>query len=936
MDQKPNLDVVVLAVTTLYQNPDRKEKERASKWLLELQGSVHAWTVADELLHQKRDLESCYFAAQTMRSKIHQSFHELPIEVYGSLRDSLLEHFNQITEDTSRIITTQLCLALADLILQMPSWQRATLDLINRFSNQSYIYPLVEILTVLPEELESRSVRLGENRRQEVLEDLKECSPTVIEFLTHCCTTYAGNLLKNSLIIARTIRCFTSWVSVEAVSLNRISDSVIVNLAFQILDFRPHEGKESNIQLSDAATDCICTLLRSLENNNNQIELENYLFNNILQLESSYHYSVANEDQTRSMEYCRLFTELAESFLDKIVSSSAPNNMHHSVKILDLVLMCVGHHDYEVAEITFNLWYLLSEQLYQLSNNNISDLFRPYIERLITALCRHCQMEPDCEGILEDGDEFKDFRIKVSELIRDVAFIVGSTSCFRQMFLNLQNPGVTWDQTEAALYIMRAVGKYVLSSENEVVPNVIEAIINIPETTHIAVRYTSVLLLGELCEWIESHSQVLDPVLNFLIHALAQPGLGAAAANALQNICATCSDNLSRHVPILLQLLHQIDTFGISDEAVVGLFKGVSTIIAVMPLNEITPAMRELCLMQVNPLCHLIDQNVSPTKGTKTDPVMWFDRLSSILRHVIVNNIPEGEVHPCKPVILEIWPVLSKAFDKYQNDIRIMERCCRSVRFMLRCASHQIHEVLQTLVGQIVRIYSVHKHSCFLYVGSILVDEYATDPRCIGGLIDMLQMFIEPTFQMLQEEHGLRNHPDTVDDFFRLCGRFIRRAPMSFLQCSALVPIIQCALLASQLDHKEANVSVMKFFCDLINQGQTGQSQPDYAERHKLVKDILDQFGQQLVTSLLQACVFYLQMYLLPEVSDVFVQLLDFNRTTTSKWLMNGLDTLPKRNNGGIMAATPEQLNDLHVTFIRATSSRSVTYVLKDLIRYYR
>ena len=50
-------------------------------------------------------------------------------------------------------------LALADLILQMPTWQQASLDLINRFSSTN-MWPLLEILTVLPEELESRSVRL--------------------------------------------------------------------------------------------------------------------------------------------------------------------------------------------------------------------------------------------------------------------------------------------------------------------------------------------------------------------------------------------------------------------------------------------------------------------------------------------------------------------------------------------------------------------------------------------------------------------------------------------------------------------------------------------------------------------------------------------------------------------------------------------------------
>lgn len=39
-----------------------------------------------------------------------------------------------------------------------------------------------------------------------------------------------------------------------------------------------------------------------------------------------------------------------------------------------------------------------------------------------------------------------------------------------------------------------------------------------------------------------------------------------------------------------------------------------------------------------------------------------------------------------------------------------------------------------------VQIYQVHQHSCFLYLGSVLVDEYGSEPGCIQGLIDMLQV----------------------------------------------------------------------------------------------------------------------------------------------------------------------------------------------------
>lgn len=213
-------------------------------------------------------------------------------------------------------------------------------------------------MTVLPEELESKSIRLGENRRVEVREDLKACAPTVNEFLKHCCNNCSDNYHENIQINIKILRCLTSWVSIGAMSLSDILDSVVVSRAFGILSAKPEGDKQIVGALHDAATDCICTLLQCLEDNNNKVSVETYLFNSVLNIEVAYHLSVANEDQEKSMNYCRIFTELAESVLEKIVAHSKDKTPYYAVKILDLVLMCVGHHDYEVAEITFNLWYV--------------------------------------------------------------------------------------------------------------------------------------------------------------------------------------------------------------------------------------------------------------------------------------------------------------------------------------------------------------------------------------------------------------------------------------------------------------------------------------------------------------------------------------------------------------------------------------------------
>lgn len=59
-----------------------------------------------------------------------------------------------------------------------------------------------------------------------------------------------------------------------------------------------------------------------------------------------------------------------------------------------------------MAEITFNLWYRLSEDLYHRDYQPLNDAFKPHVERLIEALARHCQCEPDQSQLLEEGDEF--------------------------------------------------------------------------------------------------------------------------------------------------------------------------------------------------------------------------------------------------------------------------------------------------------------------------------------------------------------------------------------------------------------------------------------------------------------------------------------------------------------------------------------------------
>uniref|UniRef100_F6SUW5 Transportin 3 n=1 Tax=Callithrix jacchus TaxID=9483 RepID=F6SUW5_CALJA len=855
---KPTLQLVYQAVQALYHDPDPSGKERASFWLGELQRSVHAWEISDQLLQIRQDVESCYFAAQTMKMKIQTSFYELPTDSHASLRDSLLTHIQNL-KDLSPVIVTQLALAIADLALQMPSWKGCVQTLVEKYSNDVTSLPfLLEILTVLPEEVHSRSLRIGANRRTEIIEDLAFYSSTVVSLLMTC-VEKAGTDEK---MLMKVFRCLGSWFNLGVLDSNFMANNKLLALLFEVL-----QQDKTSSNLHEAASDCVCSALYAIENVETNLPLAMQLFQGVLTLETAYHMAVAREDLDKVLNYCRIFTELCETFLEKIVCT--PGQGLGDLRTLELLLICAGHPQYEVVEISFNFWYRLGEHLYKTNDEVIHGIFKAYIQRLLHALARHCQLEPDHEGVPEETDDFGEFRMRVSDLVKDLIFLIGSMECFTQLYSTLKEGNPPWEVTEAVLFIMAAIAKSVDPENNPTLVEVLEGVVRLPETVHTAVRYTSIELVGEMSEVVDRNPQ----------------------------------------------------------------FLGTALVLARLPLEKITECLSELCSVQVMALKKLLSQE--PSNGISSDPTVFLDRLAVIFRHTnpIVEN---GQTHPCQKVIQEIWPVLSETLNKHRADNRIVERCCRCLRFAVRCVGKGSAALLQPLVTQMVNVYHVHQHSCFLYLGSILVDEYGMEEGCRQGLLDMLQALCIPTFQLLEQQNGLQNHPDTVDDLFRLATRFIQRSPVTLLRSQVVIPILQWAIASTTLDHRDANCSVMRFLRDLIHTGVANDHEEDFELRKELIGQVMSQLGQQLVSQLLHTCCFCLPPYTLPDVAEVLWEIMQVDRPTFCRWLENSLKGLPKETTVGAVTVTHKQLTDFHKQVTSAEECKQVCWALRDFTRLFR
>jgi len=387
---------------------------------------------------------------------------------------------------------------------------------------------------------------------------------------------------------------------------------------------------------------------------------------------------------------------------------------------------------------------------------------------------------------------------------------------------------------------------------------------------------------------------------------------------------------MTNYFDVLAQVVVAADSLSISHDSYIGLLKGVCKVLEGISSDKLSEGLHSICGIHVTSL----KQILSAPGDSYPDPTLWLDRLAATFRY-INPKVDNGKVHPALAVVEEVWPILSRICDKYRADLKIIERCCRCIRFAIRCLGKSAINLLSPLVSQMVSVYGTNPHSCFLYLGSILVDEYGDETGCVPGLTSMTMALCGPAFQLLSKEKGMIEHPDTIDDMFRLCSRCLQKFPVAFLKCDVAIPMIHCAVVASTLEHRDANLSVMKFLKCLVS-CVTEKTQDDSQEKLSLVQQILAVHGQNIINGLIQACAGALPSYMVLDVAEVLWEFITFCREETSKWVEVSLQSIQTQIVPGSLIATPQQLQEFHEALIRSANQDAVWKASKRFSRLFR
>lgn len=89
--------------------------------------------------------------------QVTYDLHQVDVAQRFGLRDTLVTALERFATGPKTIIT-QICLAIAGLALQLPTWENPVQDLIDSFGQKPATVPaLLQFLSLLPEELNSNT-----------------------------------------------------------------------------------------------------------------------------------------------------------------------------------------------------------------------------------------------------------------------------------------------------------------------------------------------------------------------------------------------------------------------------------------------------------------------------------------------------------------------------------------------------------------------------------------------------------------------------------------------------------------------------------------------------------------------------------------------------------------------------------------------------------
>jgi len=301
------------------------------------------------------------------------------------------------------------------------------------------------------------------------------------------------------------------------------------------------------------------------------------------------------------------------------------------------------------------------------------------------------------------------------------------------------------------------------------------------------------------------------------------------------------------------------------------------------------------------------------------------------------------ETHPCTTIVQQLLPLLDMIIVRYRSSAKLSECWSRTIRFIIRSMPSHAKLFFQPIVNLVLSSYDDVPHSCFLYLISIIVDEYGNDQELKPSIIVMSEHLTNKTFSILNNQDGFKQNPDLVDDFYRLSSRLLQRCPLDYLKSNVIRPIIEQIIPNCHLEHRDASASMMAFLQTLAkltsNNKKEIKNKSELTEIRSLSMSLCETYFPNLLTGLIRAIVIdRVPSSIRLSISEFICDLKTYMSDRFSLWLRKSLTDIPRTSKNGLVEiVTLKQHEQFYNALCESdTQPSTIDYEFETFAKLYR
>jgi len=819
------------ALNQLYFDPIASNKDIAQRWLTKAQRASEAWVFAWALLEDGKATEVQYFGASSLVSKISISWNDIPIEDVWQLREKLFEQILRFcTLPEKRIVLTKLCVAFASFVINCAArnlWSSAVTDIMkrlqstdNKASEGHRITGLLEILTVLPEECQT--THGDKHKRGILMHFLRSGAKDVLNLL------FA--LFQIQSVKALVIKCLSSWISVGIPLCDCEELLICVLECVKVPD------------LFEQSVECMLNVFCSPPLCEYPSTVKKFI-SSILPFQSVLHSAIKDRDADCILGLTKLICSLAENQTKVIVQCIHDESC---VSLIYLVMECSSIPlQYPVDEvsspISFTFWYSLQDELQALDDDHVQirNEVTPVFYNLLSVLLQKATYPADNSfdtWSAEEKEQHRIYRVDISDTLMYFIDMLGLTvleflyarfeACLQE---TLAKPATSWQSTEACLFGIYSIVETLTEMDVEIpcVASLAQVLPRIPIHS-VQLADTIVYTVGTLTEWLSTHTEHIQMLLQIVLPCISNPDLALSAVLTLRRLARECSVFMAAYAGSIVEQISKIFIQGIlRDNEESWLMQSAGYLLSVLPEKEYIGQIANLLVLHIHQLDALSKETPSPPNRNGILRILnllsnlfsSLDRRKKDEEGRIIGN-SDSNLHVIE-TLTKLMPVFREILNRWLTDATIVQTICYVYDRSIRCLVDAFSPLLQQVCEMLVTIYQTHPYIFVLDLAQQIVLVFGSDPQQKRVVVSMLQAFIA-TSAKLYENGLVSQHPDIAQGFMNLLSQVCRKQAKFFTQNDEnyqfdLFNLLRCGILTLHLPDSESARAGAGFVIDLIN-----------------------------------------------------------------------------------------------------------------------